>query len=48
VLTPCVDEITGEHWCEFDVIDELLLKYSALVRYRRKNGNIMGQYRSYL
>jgi hypothetical protein len=32
---------------DFDVIDQLLMKYSAFVRYPRKNGNIMGQYINY-
>jgi len=27
---------------DFDVIDQLVIRYSALVRYWRKNGTIMG------
>jgi hypothetical protein len=33
---------------DFDVIDELLINYSAFVRYWRRSGGMMGQYISYL
>jgi hypothetical protein len=32
----------------FDVKDELMIRYSASVKYWRRNGNIMGEYISYL
>jgi hypothetical protein len=32
----------------FDVIDQLLIRYSAFIRYWRKNWTIMGVYNSYL
>jgi hypothetical protein len=32
---------------EFDVIGQLLIIYSALIRYWRKNVSIMGQYVSF-
>jgi len=33
---------------DFDIIDELFIRYSAFVTYMRKNGSIMGQYINYL
>jgi hypothetical protein len=33
---------------DFDVMDHLLIRYSVLVRYWRKNGKIVGQYITYL
>jgi hypothetical protein len=47
-LIPYVDEIIGDHQCDFDVINQLLIKYFAFVRYWRKNGNTMRLYISYL
>jgi hypothetical protein len=41
-------EIIGNHQCGFNIIDWLLIRYSAFVRYWRKNGSIMRQYISYL
>jgi hypothetical protein len=43
-LTPYVDEIIGIISVYFDVIDQPLVRYSAFVKYWRKNGSIMGQY----
>jgi hypothetical protein len=37
--------ITG---VDFGVIDQQLIKFSVSGRYWKKNGNIMGQYISYL
>jgi hypothetical protein len=33
---------------DLDAIDQLLITYFALVRYRRRSGSVMGQYMSYL
>jgi hypothetical protein len=33
---------------DFDVIDEALIRYSAFIGEWRGNGNVMGQYISYL
>jgi hypothetical protein len=41
-----IDEIIGDS-VGFDVIDQLLIKFSAFARYRRKNGSTMEQYISY-
>jgi len=41
-LTPYVDQITGNHE-DFDVTEQLLIRYSELVRYCRRYGNKMGQ-----
>jgi sorting nexin-29 len=35
-LSPYVDEIIGDHQCGFDVIDQLLIRFSAFIRYWRK------------
>jgi len=32
----------------FDIMDQLLIRYSVFVNYWPKSGNIMGQYFSYL
>jgi hypothetical protein len=34
-----VDENVGDHQCGFDVIHQLLIRYSTFVRYWRKSGN---------
>jgi len=47
-LTPYVDKTVGDHQCGFNVIDHILIRYSAHVRFWRKNGSIMGEYISYL
>jgi hypothetical protein len=33
---------------DFDIIDKLLIRYSAFIIYWRKSGSIMGQYINYL
>jgi len=33
---------------DFDIIDQLLIRHSAFVRYWRNNESIMGQYISYI
>jgi len=33
---------------DFDVIDQLLIRYSEFVWYWRKNGSTLGQYISYI
>jgi len=33
---------------DFDVTDQLLIRYYAFIIYWRRNGSIMGQYVSYL
>jgi len=33
---------------DFDVIDQLLIRYSEFARYWRKNGSTVGQYIKYL
>jgi hypothetical protein len=47
-LTSCVNEIIGIIIVDFDIIVQLLIRYSAFVRYQRKSESIMGQYISYL
>jgi hypothetical protein len=47
-LTPYVDEIIGDHQCDFNIIDKLLIRCFAFVRYWRKNGSVMRQYISHL
>jgi hypothetical protein len=47
-FTPYVDEIIGIISADFDVRDQLLIRYPVLVRYRGKVGSVMGQYVSYL
>jgi hypothetical protein len=42
-LVPYIDEIIGDHQCGF----QLLIRFSALVRYWRKNGSKKRQYISY-
>jgi hypothetical protein len=37
-LSPCVDEIIGNHQCGFRHINQLLIRFSAFVRYWRKMG----------
>jgi hypothetical protein len=36
-LSPYIDGIIGDHACGFNVTDQLLIRFFALVRYRRKN-----------
>jgi sorting nexin-29 len=46
-LSLYIDEIIGDHNC-FYVADQLLIRFSAFVRYlREKNGSTMRQYFSY-
>jgi len=40
-LTPHVDELMGVISVDFDVVGQLLIRYSAFVRYWRKNGSII-------
>jgi len=47
-LTPYAEEIIGDHQCDFDAIGQLLIIYSAFVRYFRKNGNTMKEFVRYL
>jgi len=42
-LTPYADEIIGDHQCGFRCSSQLLIIYSAFVKYLRKNGNTMKQ-----
>jgi hypothetical protein len=42
-----IDEIIGDHRCGFQCTDQLLIRYSAIARYWRKNGSTMRQYISY-
>jgi hypothetical protein len=46
-LSPYVDEIIGIVSVCFNVTDYLLIRFSAFVRYRRKNGSTVRQYISY-
>jgi hypothetical protein len=46
-LGPFIDEISGVIRVGFDVTDQLLIRFSAFVRYWRKNGSAMRQYISY-
>jgi hypothetical protein len=47
-LTPYAEEITGVISVDFDVTGQLLIIYSAFVKYLRKNGNTVRQCISYL
>jgi hypothetical protein len=47
-LTPYAEEIIGIISVDFDVTGQLLIIYSAFVKYLRKNGNTMRQCLSYL
>jgi len=47
-LTPYAGEITGDHKVDFDAAGQLLIIYSAFVKFLRKNGNTMKQCISYL
>jgi hypothetical protein len=42
-LSPYIYEIIGDHRCGFDITDQLLIRFSAFVRYWRR----MRQYISY-
>jgi hypothetical protein len=42
-LTSYADKTTGDHQCEFQH-NQLLIRYSAFVRYWRKNGSTMRLY----
>jgi hypothetical protein len=48
MLTTYVDEINGIITVGFDVIDQLLIRYSAFVRYWRKYRTTVGLDISYL
>jgi len=48
MLTPYVDALLGIINVDFNITDQLLIRYSVSIRYWRKNGSIMGQYISYL
>jgi hypothetical protein len=41
-LSPYLDKIFGNINVDFDVIYQLQINYSVFVRYRRKNGNMVG------
>jgi hypothetical protein len=43
-----VAEITGDHNVDLKIIVQLLIRYSAFIRYWRKSGSIIGHYISYL
>jgi len=47
VLTPYVQEFIGVVSVDFDAIDQLLIIYSAFVKYLREKGNKMKQRISY-
>jgi hypothetical protein len=47
-LTPYGDELLGIISVDFDATDQLLIIYSAFVKYMRKNGNITKQFISFL
>jgi len=47
MLTPQAVEINGDHHGDFDATSQLLIIYSAFVKYLRKNGNTMKQCISY-
>jgi hypothetical protein len=47
-LSPYLDEIIGDYHCVgFDVIDQLLFRFSAFVRYWKKKGFTVRQCISY-
>jgi hypothetical protein len=46
-LTPYSEEINGDYKVDFDAAGQLLIIYSAFVKYLRKNGNTMKLYISY-
>jgi hypothetical protein len=46
-LIPYVDEIIGDHQRGLRSTDQLLIRFSAFVRYWRINGSAMRQYISY-
>jgi hypothetical protein len=43
MLTPYAEEIIGDHHGYFDAARQLLIIYSAFVKYLRKDGNTMKQ-----
>jgi len=47
-FTPYAEEIIGDHQCGFDATGQLLIIYSAFVKYLGKNGNKMKKCISYL
>jgi len=47
-LTPLQRKLSGIISVDFDAIGQLLIMYSASVKYLRKNGNTMKQCNSYL
>jgi hypothetical protein len=44
VLTPYADAINGNHLCEYDVINRLLIRCCTGIRYWEKNGIAVGHY----
>jgi hypothetical protein len=46
-LSPYMYELIRDHQCGFNVTDQLLVRFSAFVRYWRKNGSTMRQFISY-
>jgi hypothetical protein len=46
-LSPYIDEIIGDHQCGFRRNNQLLIRFSALDRYWRKNESTIRQYISY-
>jgi len=47
-ITPCTEKIIGIFIVDFDVIDQLLILYSAFFKYPRKNRTIKSQCITYL
>jgi len=47
-LTPLQRKLSGIISVDFDAISQLLIMYSAYIKYLRKNGNTMKQCNSYL
>jgi hypothetical protein len=46
-LTPCTEKLLGIINVDFDITDQLLIIYSAFIKFFRNNGNAMGQYISH-
>jgi hypothetical protein len=47
-LSPYAEEITGDNSVDFNATGQLLIRYSAFIKYLRKNGNTMKQCITYL
>jgi hypothetical protein len=47
-LTPYAEEIIGDHKVDFDAAGQLLIMYSAFIKYLRRNGNTTKQCISHL